>query len=257
MLFKPRGTSYVPLEKTKNSFGGLLKLNNIYTKDDLLSVKKLYGEHESWSMPAALYHGVAIEPDSYYIKDNSTINVSQMISQTQYNSFKTPEVVAGYIKNCVLRDTVSCAFYIGDEAHIMMLSDDLSAYETLERILEEDTFGKFDTEIEGCMSVVERITKLLDEVFEVSEIKTKIELLNSAISIYNLAFQKLNGCNFGIELMCGISEFAKHIEDNTASEKIKPEYMGDLRETARKSEFDNVDRLIVATFMTDMADLNA
>ena len=232
-------------------------MNNIYTKDNLFSAKKLYGEQESWSIPAALYHGVAIEPDSYYIKDSSTINALQMISQTQYNSFRTPEVVAGYIKNCVLRDTVSCAFHIGDETHIMILSDELSAYETLESILEKDKSGKFDTEIEGCMSVVDRITKLLDEVFEVSEIKTQIELLNSAISIYNLAFQKLNGCNFDIELMCGISEFAKHIEDNHASKKIKPEYMEDLRGKSKKSMFDNVDRLIVATFMTDMADQNA
>ena len=53
--------------------------------------------------------------------------------------------------------------------------------------------------------------------------------------------------------MCGIREFAKHIESNPAPKKIKPEYMDDLRDTARKSEFDNVDRLIVATFMTDMA----
>ncbi len=231
-------------------------MKNIYTKEDLLSAKKLYKEQESWSMPAALYHGVAIEPDSFYIKDSSTINSPQQISQTQYNAFRTPEVVAGYIKNCVLRDTMSCAFYIGDDAHIMMLSDNLSAYETLERILEEETSGKYDREIERCMLFVDRITKFLDEVFEVSETKTQIELLNSAISIYNFAFQNLNGCSFNIELMCGIGEFAKYIENDPASKKIKPEYMDDLKETAKKSEFDNVDRLIVTTFMADMAALN-
>ena len=207
-------------------------------------------------MPAALYHGVAIEPDSFYIKDSSTVSSPQQISQMQYNAFKTPEVVAGYIKNCVLRDTMSCAFYMGDEAHVMMLSDNLSAYEILEHVLNKETSGKFDREIERCMSLVERITKFLDEVFEVSETKTQIELLNSAISIYNFAFQNLNDCNFNIELMFGIGEFAKHIENNPASKKIKPEYMADLKETVKKSEFDNVDRLIVATFMTDMEDHN-
>ena len=227
-------------------------MNNVFTKDDLLSAKKLYGKQESWSMPAALYHGVAIEPNSYYIKDG-TFSSPQQISQTQYNSFKTPEVVAGYIKNCVLRDTVSCAFYTSDETNVMILADNISAYETLEYILEEDTTGVFKREIERSMSAVERVTKLLDEVFEVLEIKTQIELLNSAIAIYNFAFQRLNGCSFNIELMCGIREFAKHIESNPAPKKIKPEYMDDLRDTARKSEFDNVDRLIVATFMTDMA----
>lgn len=232
--------------------GGMLKLNNVFTKDDLLSAKKLYGKQESWSMPAALYHGIAIEPNSYYIKDG-TFSSPQQISQTQYNSFKTPEVVAGYIKNCVLRDTVSCAFYTSDETNVMILADNISAYETLEYILEEDTTGVFKREIERSMSAVERITKLLDEVFEVSEIKTQIELLNSAISIYNFAFQRLNGCSFNIELMCGIREFTKHIENNPATKNIKPEYMDDLRETAKKSEFDNVDRLIVATFMTDLA----
>ena len=238
--------------ETQNCFGGILKLNNVFTKDDLLSAKKLYGKQESWSMPAALYHGVAIEPNSYYIKDG-TFSSPQQISQTQYNSFKTPEVVAGYIKNCVLRDTVSCAFYTSDETNVMILADNISAYETLEYILEEDTTGVFKREIERSMSAVERVTKLLDEVFEVLEIKTQIELLNSAIAIYNFAFQRLNGCSFNIELMCGIREFAKHIESNPAPKKIKPEYMDDLRDTARKSEFDNVDRLIVATFMTDMA----
>lgn len=227
-------------------------MNNVFTKDDLLSAKKLYGKQESWGMPAALYHGVAIEPNSYYIKDG-TFSSPQQISQTQYNSFKTPEVVAGYIKNCVLRDTASCAFYTSNETNVMILADNISAYETLEYILEEDTTGVFEREIERSMSAVERITKLLDEVFEVSETKTQIELLNSAITIYNFAFQRLNGCSFNIELMCGIREFAKHIENNPASKKIKPEYMDDLRETAKKSEFDNVDRLIVATFMTDMA----
>ena len=227
-------------------------MNNVFTKDDLLSAKKLYGKQESWSMPAALYHGVAIEPNSYYIKDG-TFSSPQQISQTQYNSFKTPEVVAGYIKNCVLRDTVSCAFYTSDETNVMILADNISAYEILEYILEEDATGVFKREIERSMSAVERITKLLDEVFEVSETKTQIELLNSAISIYNFAFQKLNDCSFNIELMCGIREFAKHIENNPASKKIKPEYMNDLRETAKKLKFDNVDRLIVATFMTDMA----
>ena len=228
-------------------------MKNIYTKEDLLSAKRLYGEQENWSMPAALYHGVAIEPDSFYIKDSSTVSSPQQISQTQYNAFKTPEVVAGYIKNCVLRDTMSCAFYMGDDAHIMMLSDNLSAYEILEHVLNEETSGKYEREIERCMLFVGRITKFLDEVFEVSETKTQIELLNSAISIYNFAFQNLNDCNFNIELMCGIGEFAKHIENNLASKKIKPEYMADLKETVKKSEFDNVDRLIVATFMTDMA----
>ena len=231
-------------------------MKNIYTKDDLLSAKRLYGEQESWSMPTALYHGVAIEPDSFYIKDSSTLSSPQQISQTQYNAFKTPEVVAGYIKNCVLRDTMSCAFYMGDETHVMMLSDNLSAYEILEHVLNEETSGKYDREIERCMLFVGRITKFLDEVFEVSETKTQIELLNSAISIYNFAFQNLNDCNFNIELMFGIGEFAKHIENNPASKKIKPEYMADLKETVKKSEFDNVDRLIVATFMTDMEDHN-
>lgn len=148
---------------------------------------------------------------------------------------------------------MSCAFYTSDETNVMILADNIGAYETLEYILEEDTTGVFKREIERSMSAVERITKLLDEVFEVLEIKTQIELLNSAIAIYNFAFQRLNGCSFNIELMCGIREFAKHIENNPASKKIKPEYMDDLRDTARKSEFDNVDRLIVATFMTDMA----
>lgn len=235
-------------------------MKNIYTKDDLLSAKRLYGEQENWSMPAALYHGVAIEPNSFYIKDSSTICIPQQIERSQYNAFKTPEVVAGYIKNCVLRDTVSSAFYTSDgkhkSNHIMMISDNLDAYEILERILKEETSGKFDREIERCMSLVERITKFLDEVFEVSETKTQIELLNSAISIYNFAFQNLNDCNFNIELMFGIGEFAKHIENNPASKKIKPEYMADLKETVKKSEFDNVDRLIVATFMTDMEDHN-
>ncbi len=253
-IYAPRGIIYSPWEKRKNSFGGSFKLNNIYTKEELLSAKKLYGEQESWSMPAALYHGMAIESDSYYIKDSSTINAAQQISQTQYNSFGTPEVVAGYIKNCVLRDTVSCAFYTGDEERIMILSDNLSAYNTLECILEEDSSGKLDKkEGKRCLIALERITKFLDEVFEISESKTQIELLNSAISTYNFAFQRMNGCSFSIELMCGIREFAKHIENNPASKIIKPEYMDDLRETAKKSEFDNVDRLIVATFMTDMA----
>jgi hypothetical protein len=238
--------------ETQNCFGGILKLNNVFTKGDLLSAKKLYGKQESWSMPAALYHGVAIEPNSYYIKDSSTTTAPQKVNQTQYNSFRSPEVVAGYIKNCVLRDTVSCAFYTSDETNVMILADNINAYETLEYILEEDATGVFKREIERSMSAVERITKLLDEVFEVSETKTQIELLNSAISTYNFAFQKLNGCSFNIELMCGIREFAKHIENNPASKIIKPEYMDDLRETAKKSEFDNVDRLIVATFMTDM-----
>ena len=231
-------------------------MNNIYTKEDLLSAKKLYGEQEGWSMPAALYHGIAIEPDSYYIKDSSAISAPQQISQTQYNAFSKPEAVAGYIKNCVLRDTVSCAFYTGDEAHIMILSDNLSAYDTLECILEEESLEKVKGEIERCLPIVERITKLLDEVFEVSETKNQIELLNSAISIYNFAFQRLNGCSFNIEFMCGIGEFARHIENNPASRKVKPEYMDDLRETANKTEFDNIDRLIVAAFMTDMAENN-
>ena len=227
-------------------------MKNIYTKEDLLSEKILYGEQESWSMPVALYHGVAIEPDSFYIKDSSTISSPQQINQTQYNAFRTPEVVAGYIKNCVLRDTMSCAFYMGDEAHIMMLSDNLSAYEILEHVLNEETSGKFDREIERCMLFVGRITKFLDEVFEVSETKTQIELLNSAISIYNFAFQNLNDCSFSIELMCGIGKFAKYIENDPASKEIKPEYMDDLKETAKKTEFDNVDRLIIATFFDEM-----
>ena len=248
---------YIPLGKKENNFGGMLTLNNIYTKEDLLSAKKLYGEQESWSMPTALYHGIAIEPDSYYIKDSSTINAPQQVSQTQYNAFNTPEVVAGYIKNCVLRDTVSCAFCTGDEAHIMILSDNLSAYDTLECILEEDSSGKLDKkEGERCLIALERITKLLDEVFEVSETKTQIELLNSAISTYNFAFQRMNGCSFSIELMCGIDKFVKHIENNPASKKIKQEYVGDIRETSKKTEFDNIDRLIVTTFMTDMAETN-
>lgn len=227
-------------------------MKNIYTKEDLLSEKRLYGEQESWSMPVALYHGVAIEPDSFYIKDSSTISSPHQINQTQYNAFKTPEVVAGYIKNCVLRDTMSCTFYMGDEAHIMMVSDNLSAHEILEHVLNEETSGKFDRAIERSMLFVDRITKFLDEVIEVSETKTQIELLNSAISIYNFAFQNLNDCSFSIELMCGISEFAKHIENNPASKKIKPEYMDDLKETAKKTEFDNVDRLIIATFFDEM-----
>lgn len=228
-------------------------MNNIYTKDDLLSVKKLYGEQENWSMPAALYHGVAIEPDSYYIKDSSTIKSPQQITQTQYNSFKTPEVVAGYIKNCVLRDMVSCAFYIGDETHIMVLADNLNAYDILEHIREKDSSGKLDSEIERCMSALKRIFKLLNEVFAVPEIRTQIELLKNAITIYNFSFQKLNGCSFNIELMCGITEFARHVENSPISKKVKPEYMEDLRETAKKTEFDNIDRLIVATFQEELS----
>lgn len=73
-------------------------MNNDFTKDDLLSAKKLYGEQKSWGMPATLYHGVAIEANSYYIKDSSTTTTPQKVNQTQYNSFRSPEVVAGYIK---------------------------------------------------------------------------------------------------------------------------------------------------------------
>ena len=230
----------------------MLKLNNTFERDGLLSVKKLYGEPMSWGMPAALYHGVAIEPDSYYIKDSSAIRAPQQIIQTQYNSFNTPEVVAGYIKNCVLKDTLSCAFCISDETHIMVLSDNQSAYEILERIFEQDASGKLYREIERCMPLVEKIEKLLDKVFEISESQSQIELLKSAISIYNFAFHKLNGCSFNIELMCGIGEFVNNIENTPAFKKIKPEYMDDLRKTAKKSEFDDADRMIVAAFQEQM-----
>lgn len=231
----------------------MFTLTKNFTKEELLDPKKLYGQQESWCIPAALYHGVSVDYNSYYVRDSSYCMDS--VNFVKYNAFECIEAAAGYIKNCVLRDIVInlyhlCIYQALGTKEKEIVYDNLTACELLEEMFNRNLGNK--SELERCLFSIQKINNLLDEIFEVESLAEKDKLLLSAVQAYNFSFNNLNDCHHEIEVLKGIKEFAKHVKKSPKAQNIDPEYIADLIETAEKTKFDDIDRLIVSTFMVDM-----